>query len=75
MGSEAGGLKSLVDAHYEALYRYAFRLAGSAADAEDLTQEAFGKAITRLSQLRDRERAKAWLYRILRNLYLHKVRD
>ncbi len=74
MGS-AAGLHALIDAHYEALYRYAYRLAGSAADAEDLTQEAFGKALTRLAQLREPERAKAWLFRILRNLYLHKVRD
>src|ERR671936_2608077 len=71
----AGGLHGLVDAHYQALYRYAYRLTGSAADAEDLTQEAFGKALARLAQLRDPDRAKAWLFRILRNLYLHKVRD
>jgi RNA polymerase sigma-70 factor, ECF subfamily len=75
MGSAADGLQALVDAHYEALFRYAYRLTGSAADAEDLTQEAFGKAFTRLSQLREHDRAKAWLFRILRNLYLHKVRD
>ena len=75
MGSGAGGLQGLIDAHYEVLYRYAYRLSGSAADAEDLTQEAFGKAMVRLSQLREPERAKAWLFRILRNLYLHKIRD
>jgi len=75
MGSAVGGLNALIDAHYEALYRYAYRLSGSAADAEDLTQEAFNKALTRLAQLREAERAKAWLFRILRNLYLHKVRD
>lgn len=71
----AGGLPQLIDAHYEALYRYAYRLSGSAADAEDLTQETFGKALARLPQLREPDRAKAWLFRILRNLYLHKVRD
>ena len=70
-----GGLHQLIDAHYEALYRYAFRLSGTATDAEDLTQETFGKAITRLGQLREPDRAKAWLFRILRNLYLHRVRD
>lgn len=73
--ASAGGLHELVDAHYEALYRYAYRLAGSSADAEDLTQEAFGKALTRLSQLRDPDKVKGWLFRILRNAYLHRVRD
>jgi len=71
----AGGLPQLIDAHYEALYRYAYRLSGSSADAEDLTQETFGKALAHLPQLREPDRAKAWLFRILRNLYLHRVRD
>ena len=52
------GVRDLIDAHYEALYRYAYRLAGNSADAEDLTQDTFSKAISRLSQLRDRESAK-----------------
>jgi RNA polymerase sigma-70 factor, ECF subfamily len=67
-------VQRLVDAHYAALYRYAYRLCGSAADAEDLTQEAFCKAQLNLSQLRDPTRAKAWLFSILRNAYLHRVR-
>jgi RNA polymerase sigma-70 factor (ECF subfamily) len=65
----------LVDDHYVGLYRYAFRLTGAAADAEDLTQEAFCKAQVNLGQLRDAERARPWLYRILRNCYLHRVRS
>jgi RNA polymerase sigma-70 factor, ECF subfamily len=67
-------VQRLVDEHYAALYRYAYRLSGSAADAEDLTQEAFCKAQLNLSQLRDPTRAKAWLFSILRNAYLHRVR-
>ena len=74
MGS-VGGLHQLIDEHYQGLYRYAYRLSGSAADAEDLTQEAFRKAINKLPQLRDPTRAKAWLFRILRNAYLHRIRD
>src|SRR5258705_5151332 len=73
--ASGSGLHDLIDAHYQALYRYAYRLSGTAADAEDLTQEAFNKALARLAQLREPDRAKAWLFRILRNLYLHKVRD
>lgn len=68
-------VEQLVEEHYQALYRYAFRLSGSAADAEDLTQEAFCKAQTCLAQLRDATRAKPWLYCILRNAYLHRVRS
>jgi RNA polymerase sigma-70 factor (ECF subfamily) len=56
------------------LYRYAYRLSGSAADAEDLTQETFCTAQLKMSQLRDPARAKSWLFSILRNAYLHRLR-
>src|ERR1700685_4038621 len=68
-------IQRLVDDYYVPLYRYAFRLSGSAADAEDLTQDAFCQAQLKLQQLRDPHRAKAWLFSILRNAYLHRARD
>src|SRR5947208_15176508 len=67
-------VQRLVDEHYVSLYRYAYRLSGSSADAEDLTQETFCKAQLNLKQLRDQARAKPWLFSILRNAYLHRVR-
>jgi RNA polymerase sigma-70 factor (ECF subfamily) len=67
-------MEQLVHQHYEGLYRYAYRLSGSAADAEDLTQDAFCQAQLKLSQLRDPARVKAWLFSILRNTYLHRLR-
>jgi RNA polymerase sigma-70 factor (ECF subfamily) len=68
-------VQQLVEEHYAALYRYAFRLAGSQADAEDLTQETFCQAQLKLHQLRDPGRARAWLFSILRNAYLHRTRS
>jgi RNA polymerase sigma-70 factor (ECF subfamily) len=77
MGATGGrrGIAPLVEQHYESLYRYAYRLSGTSADAEDLTQEAFYKAQSQLQQLRDPERAKPWLFSILRNAYLHRIRN
>jgi len=69
------GIAPLVERHYESLYRYAYRLSGAATDAEDLTQEAFCKAQAQFGQLRDPERAKPWLFAILRNAYLHRARS
>lgn len=68
-------VQRLVDDHYVALFRYAYRLTGSSVDAEDLTQEAFCKAQLHFGQLRDAERAKPWLFSILRNAYLHRIRS
>lgn len=67
-------IERLVDEHYACLYRYAYRLSGTAADAEDLTQEAFCKAQLNLGQLQDPSKAKSWLFSILRNVYLQKAR-
>jgi RNA polymerase sigma-70 factor (ECF subfamily) len=68
-------VQKLVDEHYSSLYRYAFRLSGSATDAEDLTQETFCQAQAKLGQLREWDRAKGWLFSILRNAYLRRIRD
>jgi RNA polymerase sigma-70 factor (ECF subfamily) len=67
-------VEELVGSHYASLYRYAFRLSGSPQEAEDLTQETFCQAQKKLEQLRDWERARGWLFTILRNAYLHRLR-
>ena len=57
----------LIGQHYELLYRVSFRLTGSVADAEDLTQQTFLTAQQKLEQLRQTESAKSWLLAILRH--------
>ena len=65
----------LVAAHHEILYRYAFRLTGSVADAEDLTQQTFLIAQAKLDQLRDADRSRNWLFAILRSCFLGSLRQ
>jgi RNA polymerase sigma-70 factor (ECF subfamily) len=67
-------VERLVDSYYVQLYRYAYRLCGKAVEAEDLAQETFCKAQASFSQLRDAACARAWLFQILRNVYLHRLR-
>jgi len=67
-------VQKLVEEHYRLLYCYAYRLSGSAQDAEDLTQDTFCQAQLKLGQLRDPDRARAWLFSILRNTYLRRAR-
>jgi RNA polymerase sigma-70 factor (ECF subfamily) len=64
----------LVADHHEALYRYAYRLTGQSADAEDLTQQTFLIAQQKLSQLRQDDRARSWLFSVLRNCFLKSCR-
>jgi RNA polymerase sigma-70 factor (ECF subfamily) len=64
----------LIGSHYEPLYRYARRLTGSAAQAEDFVQETFLVALERLDQLIEPDRAASWLRTTLRNLFLATLR-
>jgi RNA polymerase sigma-70 factor, ECF subfamily len=67
-------IETLVAEHGPVLYRYAYRLTGSAADAEDLTQQVFLTALTKLDQLRDPAAARAWLCSVLRRAYMRSQR-
>src|SRR5580658_8526201 len=67
---EKPSIHRLVDEHLAAVYRYAYRLTGTVQDAEDLTQQVFLLAQQRLGQLREVERARGWLFAILRNAFL-----
>jgi RNA polymerase sigma-70 factor (ECF subfamily) len=75
LGGSKRKIETLVDVHYEALYRYAYRLSGASQTAEDLTQETFCQAQNKLHQLRDETKAKSWLFSILRNAFLHRLRS
>jgi RNA polymerase sigma-70 factor (ECF subfamily) len=76
---EAGELwqdeqEEFVQTHLRRIYLLIYRLVGNAADAQDLTQEAFIKALQRQEQLRDAEKAAHWLSRIATNTALDHLR-
>ena len=53
-----------------ALYNQAFWLARSHAEAEDLVQETFSKALRAFDSFQESTNFKAWIIRILRNTFL-----
>lgn len=56
------------------LYAMALRLTRNRADAEDLVAEAVTKAWKSLHLLEDRERFRAWIFSIQRNLFYSQYR-
>jgi RNA polymerase sigma-70 factor, ECF subfamily len=72
--SEAADIARLVAEHHAWVYRAAYRLCGSVADAEDLTQQTVLTAQRALAQLREPAAARGWLGAILRTGFLKGVR-
>jgi RNA polymerase sigma-70 factor (ECF subfamily) len=59
---------SLVAKYQDRLYNVILRMCPRAADAEELAQEAFLKAMERIGQFRGQSRFYTWLFRIAANL-------
>jgi RNA polymerase sigma-70 factor (ECF subfamily) len=66
--------ENLVNAHYEPLYRFALSLARSEADAGDLVQQTFYRWAAKGEQLRDKSKAKSWLFTTLHREFLGRRR-
>src|SRR6185295_8713811 len=64
--------EEIVSQHYEPLYKFAFSLTGSEADACGLTQETFYIWATKGHQLRERGKVKSWLFTTLHREFLNK---
>ena len=63
-----------VDQNMRRIFRLIYRIVGNVADAQDLTQEAFIKALQRQDQLKDLEKAAHWLSRIASNTAIDFLR-
>lgn len=71
---DAVDLRELVVEHHADLFRYARSFCRNDADAEDLAQTAVVRALAAGAEVRDPERAKWYLLRIVRNLATDQAR-
>jgi RNA polymerase sigma-70 factor (ECF subfamily) len=70
----AGQADSTVVGHLDGLYSYALILTRNHAEAEDLVQETYVRAIPAMRRLREGSNTKGWLFTILRNVWLNQLR-
>lgn len=65
----------LMEGTYRKVYNMAFRLTGSRADAEDLTQEAFYRAYRSFDDYEGDKPFDNWIFRIVTRLFLDLLRN
>ena len=66
--------EALVRPHLDRLYRFAFRLAGNKAEAEDLFQDVLTKVYARLDDLAKIKEPGAWMCRVMYNHFIDNRR-
>jgi RNA polymerase sigma-70 factor (ECF subfamily) len=72
--NQRASFDNLLRPHLERLYRLAFRLAGSKAEAEDLFQDVLLKTFTRLNDLLEVREPGPWLCRVMYNHFIDNRR-
>lgn len=72
--SERASQDAFVRAHLRRIFLQIYRVVGSVEDAQDLTQEAFIKALQYREQIKDPEKAAHWLSRIATNTAIDFLR-
>ncbi len=73
---DSAAFEELVRRHRPLMRRYTAQIVGSAAEADDVVQEAFYSAWSRLADLREPAAVQAWLMRIAgRHAYNHLRRN
>ena len=71
---DAQAFGTIVRRHQRRIFRLAFHLVRSGAEAEDVTQETFVRAYQALDRFDGRSEPFTWLYRIAVNLSLNTIR-
>lgn len=70
----AGQFSALVEPHLDYLYAFAVKLCGDRTAAEDLVQDALLRAFRAEASLRNRERPRYWLTKVLVSAYTDRAR-
>lgn len=60
--------------YFNAIYNSAYRMTGDKSDADDLVQDVFLSAYKSFHQFAEGTYCKAWLYKILRNTFINRIR-
>jgi RNA polymerase sigma-70 factor (ECF subfamily) len=74
-GGDNEAFRSLVERHSRYVFNVAYRLTGSASDAEDVVQTTFLRAYQQLGRFEARADFRTWLHRITVNCSIDLIRS
>ena len=60
--------------YFNIIYNSAYRMTGNKADAEDLVQDVFLSAYKSFHQFESGTNCRAWLFKILKNTFINKIK-
>jgi len=72
--SEKGAFEELALPHLDALFGFAISLTRNKTEAQDLLQEAYLRAYKSFSSFERGTNIKAWLFRIVKNVFINEYR-
>jgi len=64
---DVDAFRRVYDVYGKRIVNYVYRLTGSRAEAEDLTQDTFVQAFRKITSLKDNRKFQSWLFRIAQN--------
>lgn len=67
--------ESIALVHIDSLYSYALRMTRNTSEAEDLVQESYLKAYRFWDKFQPGTNCKAWLLKIMTNIFINKYRE
>lgn len=73
LAGDRDAYRVLMDRHFHAVFRVAYRVTGNESDAEEAAQEAFLRAYNKLSSFRQEANFSTWVIRIAMNTSINLV--
>ncbi len=74
MNGDTHAFSFLVEKHKDMVFTVALKITGNREDAEEIAQDAFIKAFTSLSEFKQKAKFSTWIYRIVYNASISKIR-
>jgi len=74
INGDTSAYTNLVNKHKDMVYTIALRIARNHQDAEEIAQDVFLKAFQSLESFRQKSKFSTWLYRIVYNTAISKIR-